>query len=771
MGFNPPVPQRDSDWEIRAVRIASSLPRFASWSCYLLADWVADLALGLLVNNLGNIGGNDVSLSTVADVTKRGGTATTASGGGNPSIFAFWTPFLLLHLGGPDTLTAYSIEDNELWFRHLMGLLFQLLAACVVFSCTLQGNPVIPATVLVLVAGVIKYGERTFSLYSASVDGVLATIIPAPNPGPNYAKLMTVFDSKQRAGLAVDIVQANGLARGSRKDRDRNEVKRQALATNKTLEEQAYELRPLHHLPDQRNISQAFFLDRGDMTARCAWKVTELELNFMYEMVHTKEPVAHSLAGCIFRFVCSACIAGAAVIFARLDKASIRHVDVAITYALLIGALALDVVALAMLVFSSNWTLVFLDKFKFPRAPLLMKRLARLIRQVRPKLRRWSETTSQLNLISYCLGKLDPNEASGTLAGPRLWTRPRAVRALAKVAHTLGAREMFDDMFFVRREPLRIRDDAHDDDLKAVKDNYILLKFIFEELTDAANQVRSKSTVGGVADKEVSRSRDKADKYRKSRHEDVEEMRKACSYRGERALKIIKEKISVGSMGEKDGDDGWRQRQRESSSVDVNWYVLMDSVIDRDFDESLLMWHIATDLCYLSRDSSAAEPSSKDDGGGDAAVAGRWKSISKTLSEYMLYLLVKQPKILAASAGIGQMAYQDTCAEARRFFESAAVWEPDHEGARRMLRGTNTSVPPEVVKGGRSKSVLFHACIIAKELTKLDNEVMWEVVVKLARGGELITMVWLLMAHLGIGNIYQKAAEDDATPKLIITAQ
>ncbi|CAN6374623.1 unnamed protein product [Urochloa humidicola] len=148
---------------------------------------------------------------------------------------------------------------------------------------------------------------------------------------------------------------------------------------------------------------------------------------------------------------------------------------------------------------------------------------------------------------------------------------------------------------------------------------------------------------------------------------------------------------------------------------------------------------------------------------------------------------------MAAAAGIGQMAYQDTCAEARQVFKLAAQWDPDHEGARRILLQTSTSVRPEVVKGGRSKSVLFHASIIAKELRKIHEDVMWEMVARewmemltyaagkckgtthvhqLARGGELITMVWLLMAHMGIGNIYQKKlAEDDPTPKLIVRDQ
>ncbi|RVW91902.1 hypothetical protein CK203_030174 [Vitis vinifera] len=37
-------------------------------------------------------------------------------------IKAFWLPFLLQNLGGPDTITAYSLEDNELWRRQLIHL-------------------------------------------------------------------------------------------------------------------------------------------------------------------------------------------------------------------------------------------------------------------------------------------------------------------------------------------------------------------------------------------------------------------------------------------------------------------------------------------------------------------------------------------------------------------------------------------------------------------------------------------------------------------------
>ena len=79
------------------------------WSAYLLADWAAAFAIGLISNSQTNI--NNPSPGE--------------KNHGNVSVF--WAPFLLLHLGGPDTITAFSFEDNALWLRHLLGLIFQVL--------------------------------------------------------------------------------------------------------------------------------------------------------------------------------------------------------------------------------------------------------------------------------------------------------------------------------------------------------------------------------------------------------------------------------------------------------------------------------------------------------------------------------------------------------------------------------------------------------------------------------------------------------------------
>ncbi|GLT44394.1 hypothetical protein SLA2020_182960 [Shorea laevis] len=67
------------------------------WLAYLLADWVATFTIGLML-----------------------------WAEHNEDILTFWAPFLLLHLGGPDLITSFSLEDNEFWIRHLIGLFLQV---------------------------------------------------------------------------------------------------------------------------------------------------------------------------------------------------------------------------------------------------------------------------------------------------------------------------------------------------------------------------------------------------------------------------------------------------------------------------------------------------------------------------------------------------------------------------------------------------------------------------------------------------------------------
>ena len=80
--------------------------------------------------------------------------------------------------------------------------------------------------------------------------------------------------------------------------------------------------------------------------------------------------------------------------------------------------------------------------------------------------------------------------------------------------------------------------------------------------------------------------------------------------------------------------------QRKGLYKQLGWSV------DCEFDESILLWHIATDLCfYASQDGIGS--------GGDALPA-----LSREISSYMLFLLVMRPFMMTAS--IGQIRFGDT---------------------------------------------------------------------------------------------------------------
>ena len=117
---------------------------------YLLADWAASFAVGHISS--GSKDSNDPCdkkdfVTSVAHFFFSSGNAKVSSCGNDKQevalsinstdLLAFWVPFLLVHRGGPDTITAFALEDNELWLRHLFSLEFQLGVTLYVFWLTL----------------------------------------------------------------------------------------------------------------------------------------------------------------------------------------------------------------------------------------------------------------------------------------------------------------------------------------------------------------------------------------------------------------------------------------------------------------------------------------------------------------------------------------------------------------------------------------------------------------------------------------------------------
>uniref|UniRef100_A0A453LEN7 DUF4220 domain-containing protein n=3 Tax=Aegilops tauschii subsp. strangulata TaxID=200361 RepID=A0A453LEN7_AEGTS len=146
-------------------RHASSALRLLLWLLYLVADSTAIYTLGHL------------SI-----------TSSRNSQQAQHQLAVFWAPFLLLHLGGQDNITAYALEDNRLWLRHLFTLLVQALAAAfVIYKYVADGTAagagrttamtLLLADILVFIVGVLKYGERTWALKCGNMADIESTVL------------------------------------------------------------------------------------------------------------------------------------------------------------------------------------------------------------------------------------------------------------------------------------------------------------------------------------------------------------------------------------------------------------------------------------------------------------------------------------------------------------------------------------------------------------------------------------------------------------------
>ncbi|GJX42945.1 disease resistance protein [Tanacetum coccineum] len=140
-------------------------------------DRITTIALGLLVDRQGNSSSSDNTKNECGDLM----------------LMAFWAPYLQLHLGGPYTITAFALADNELWLRQLLGLLVQTTAT--IYITLLAWNNILVSFLIIpmLLCVIIKYGERTWVLMSANRDQFRDSVLTDQDPGPSYAKFMKEF--------------------------------------------------------------------------------------------------------------------------------------------------------------------------------------------------------------------------------------------------------------------------------------------------------------------------------------------------------------------------------------------------------------------------------------------------------------------------------------------------------------------------------------------------------------------------------------------------
>uniref|UniRef100_A0A8R7U2E5 DUF4220 domain-containing protein n=1 Tax=Triticum urartu TaxID=4572 RepID=A0A8R7U2E5_TRIUA len=246
------------------------MSRFLSlllWLAYLLADYVATFTLGRLTLHIDDP---------------------------RHQLVLFWTPFLLLHLGGQETIAAFSMEDTALWKRHLLGLVSQVvLAVYIVAKSWRADKKLLAPLVLMFISGTIKYAERTWALMTASstmapgsssiADHVMRVQDDVIDDAKSYfselANVLSGVEQKQQQGRLDDMAY-QGLVRAAGKGL------RMCL-------DFLTDMTPFVIWPQNEEciIRQAVSKIEGsnpEARVQVAYKLVEIQLSLVYDYLYTK---------------------------------------------------------------------------------------------------------------------------------------------------------------------------------------------------------------------------------------------------------------------------------------------------------------------------------------------------------------------------------------------------------------------------------------------------------------------------------------------------
>lgn len=284
----------------------SPMLRNVIWLFYVSGDFVATLALGHL---------------------------SVSGTSGKRRLVAFWAPFFLLHLGGPDSITAYELEDNQLSARYVLELVLRVTGAVYIVYKSISGSwALVPAAWLMLLVGVAKYTEKTLALHGANLANVRRSLERQQHRhhmgGGNHHSQQLAFATDDNDGALV--MKAHALFH---------------ICKN-SLVDSSVDI-------ESTSPSTALF----DLRWKELFRVMEIELSLMYDFLYTKATIIHTWHGYCIRALSPLATTVSLVLVELSNEGGRRHKqsDIVITRVLLVATFLLESASL-LRALSSTWT-------------------------------------------------------------------------------------------------------------------------------------------------------------------------------------------------------------------------------------------------------------------------------------------------------------------------------------------------------------------------------------------------------------------------------
>uniref|UniRef100_A0ACD5WM25 Uncharacterized protein n=1 Tax=Avena sativa TaxID=4498 RepID=A0ACD5WM25_AVESA len=432
------------------------------------------------------------------------------------------------------------------------------------------------------------------------------------------------------------------------------------------------------------------------------WTIVEIELSLMYDILYTKAAVIHTWQGYTIRVISPLAILTSLLLFHYSEEDVHGEADRATTYVLFGSALVMEWTSL-LNALGSSWMYAYLSTTRIPwlRYTFLCSgrwdRLRRLVLSLnsfvtfggsRSGVRRWSGNMGQYNMLHFC-------------------TRPDTVLTrplLGTFAKLLGFEELWNRKHF--SGAITIWD-------------HKLIKVCIDDHTDLLYEKAWLNTLGMI-------------KYQ------------------------------------------WGMTTLEYRKPEYDF--IEATTLGDEFQEGIIIWHIATDF-FLSKCKS---------GNASRGVV----STVKALSNYMMFLLVERPYMLPGTAQ--NKLYERTCKALDGavsqyhptgicgVLKSLFGWHDDPAASSSSSRATNSRIHAEKMYNKHVSLPdysyhnvrLNHSATVAKELLEYEEKhstdmslqlllEMWTDMLvyagnkcskeshakKLSSGGELTTIVWLIVEH------------------------
>ncbi|KAM0868803.1 hypothetical protein ACQ4PT_041075 [Festuca glaucescens] len=160
------------EWQLRMLVLASIFIQYVLFFSIFLRRAPILRRLRVLVW-IAYIAGDAVAIYALATLFNR---RKETSNGESSALEVLWAPVLLIHLGGQPFISAYSLEDNELWIRHTITLVSQVTVALYVFCKWWSGDKMLlAAAILLFLLGILKFAQKPWALRTSSFNNLQAS--------------------------------------------------------------------------------------------------------------------------------------------------------------------------------------------------------------------------------------------------------------------------------------------------------------------------------------------------------------------------------------------------------------------------------------------------------------------------------------------------------------------------------------------------------------------------------------------------------------------